>query len=128
VAAKCGANVILSDQDEVDHTYWSKVSAVNELSVNVKQLKWCNDSKLGPIDLILASDVLYETRDFEAVLSTVATILEQNKGSKCWMSYQVRSATRSIVDLLEHWGLSARCLLKSEVGHDIMVYEITVAL
>lgn len=126
VAAKCSANVTLTDHDKVDQAYWSKVSEVNNVSVIVKQLKWCDNTQLTPIDLVLASDVLYETKDFEAVLATIASILGQNKGSKCWMSYQVRSATRSIVDLLEHWGLSARCLLKSEVGHDIMIYELTL--
>ncbi|XP_069808812.1 histone-arginine methyltransferase METTL23 isoform X3 [Dendropsophus ebraccatus] len=137
VAAKCGANVILSDSAALPQCLENCVRscAENELSgVPVIGLTWGEISPdllgLPPIDIILGSDVFYEPKgdvayrqpihlmyihanhchhlaDFEDVLVTVRFIMERNPSAEFWTTYQVRSTNWSIEALLHKWDL--RC-------------------
>ncbi|GFR67883.1 methyltransferase-like protein 23 [Elysia marginata] len=114
VAAKCGAVVTLSDHiasprclDRCRHS-----AETNSLpDVRVVGITWGRISQelcdLKPIDIILASDCFYDTKDFEDVLMTMAFLLENNPSAEIWVSYQERSSERSIKYLLDKWDLSA---------------------
>ncbi|XP_044152108.1 methyltransferase-like protein 23 isoform X1 [Bufo gargarizans] len=115
VAAKCGANVILSDSVVLPQCLENcfRSCAQNNLTeIPVIGLTWGEISPdllaLPPIDIILGSDVFYEPKDFEDVLVTVHFIMERNPSAEFWTSYQVRSANWSIESLLHKWHL--RCL------------------
>jgi len=61
--------------------------------------------KLVKADIILGSDCFYDTKDFDDILATVSFLMEKNPQTKFWTSYQERSSSRSIEDLLNKWGL-----------------------
>ncbi|XP_054834711.1 histone-arginine methyltransferase METTL23 [Eublepharis macularius] len=117
VAAKCGAEIILSDNAALpqclDNCHRS--SQMNNLSgVFVTGLTWGQISPalsaLPPVDIILASDVFFEPEDFEDVVSTVHYLMEKNPHAQFWTTYQVRSADWSIQGLLYKWEMESACI------------------
>ncbi|XP_077183788.1 histone-arginine methyltransferase METTL23 isoform X2 [Paroedura picta] len=117
VAAKCGAETILSDNASspqcLDNCHQS--CQMNNLSgVLVKGLTWGQISPalltLPPVDIILASDVFFEPEDFEDVISTVHYLMEKNPRAQFWTTYQVRSADWSIQGLLHKWEMESICV------------------
>ncbi|XP_060081409.1 histone-arginine methyltransferase METTL23-like [Ylistrum balloti] len=113
IAAKCGANVILSDSANqprcLDNCRASCMA--NGLSdVPVIGLTWGLFEQslldLPKVDFILGSDCFYDTKDFEDVLVTVAFLLNKNKKAEFWSTYQQRSSDRSIEFLLKKWRLT----------------------
>ncbi|XP_055753691.1 histone-arginine methyltransferase METTL23-like isoform X1 [Salvelinus fontinalis] len=115
VAAKCGAQVILSDSAELPLCLENcrRTCEVNELpNVLVVGITWGEVSPdlllLPPLDIILGSDVFYEPEDFENVLVTISFLLRKNPKAQFWTTYQERSADWSIEALLHKWNL--KCL------------------
>ncbi|XP_045576237.1 histone-arginine methyltransferase METTL23 [Salmo salar] len=112
VAAKCGAQVILSDSAELPLCLENcrRTCEVNELpNVLVVGITWGEVSpdllRLPPLDIILGSDVFYEPEDFENVLVTISFLLRKNPEAQFWTTYQERSADWSIEALLHKWNL-----------------------
>ncbi|KAJ6660428.1 hypothetical protein lerEdw1_017852 [Lerista edwardsae] len=110
VAAKCGAEIILSDKAELpqclDNCHRS--CQMNNLSgIHVVGLTWGQMSPslltLPPVDIILASDVFFEPEDFEDVIVTVKYLMEKNPQAQFWTTYQVRRMTQLLL-LQETWG------------------------
>ncbi|KAH9488365.1 Methyltransferase-like protein 23 [Bulinus truncatus] len=123
VAAKCGANVILSDSI----TYTSCLdlcrnnAELNGLSnITVTGITWGEMSttliNLPKIDFILGSDCFYNSKDFENVIMTLSFILHRSPDAKVWCAYQERSSERSIEFLLDKWLLQGHevCLPNME--------------
>lgn len=114
VAAKCGAHVTLSDHISSPHCIdrCRQSAEINTLpDVAVIGITWGRVSQvlcdLQPLDVILASDCFYDTKDFEDVLMTMAFLLQNNPNAVIWVSYQNRSSERNIKYLLDKWDLSA---------------------
>ncbi|XP_066472079.1 histone-arginine methyltransferase METTL23 isoform X2 [Tiliqua scincoides] len=114
VAAKCGAEIILSDNAEFPQCLDNcrRSCQMNNLSgVHVMGLTWGQMSPnlltLPPVDIILASDVFFEPEDFEDVISTVKYLMEENPHAQFWTTYQVRSADWSIEGLLCKWEMKS---------------------
>ncbi|XP_031984926.1 methyltransferase-like protein 23 [Corvus moneduloides] len=114
VAARCGAQVILSDSEELPRCLQSCRSSclMNHLPhVPVLGLTWGRMSpellSLAPIDIILGSDVFFDPKDFEDILTTIYFLLEKNPHAQFWTTYQVRSADWSIEALLYKWKLKS---------------------
>ncbi|XP_076209584.1 histone-arginine methyltransferase METTL23 isoform X1 [Aptenodytes patagonicus] len=127
VAAKCGAEVILSDSEELPQCLRNcrRSCLMNDLPhVPVIGLTWGRVSpellSLAPVDVILGSDVFFDPKesetnhccfispnytDFEDILTTVYFLLEKNPRAQFWTTYQVRSADWSIEALLCKWKL-----------------------
>ncbi|XP_060700508.1 methyltransferase-like protein 23 isoform X1 [Hemiscyllium ocellatum] len=112
VAAKCGANVILSDSAELPNCLDNcRLSCqINNLEdVPVIGLTWGQISPdlvlLPQIDIILGSDVFYDTEDFENILTTVFYLIRKNPHALFWTTYQERCADWSIESLLYKWNL-----------------------
>ncbi|XP_074777953.1 histone-arginine methyltransferase METTL23 isoform X1 [Athene noctua] len=112
VAAKCGAEVTLSDSEELPPCLQRCRSScrANRLPhVPVIGLTWGRVSPqllaLAPVDIILGSDVFFDPKDFEDILTTVYFLLEKNPHAQFWTTYQVRSADWSIEALLCKWKL-----------------------
>ncbi|XP_007436831.1 methyltransferase-like protein 23 isoform X2 [Python bivittatus] len=117
VAAKCGAQVILSDNAEFPQCLdnCQRSCQMNNLSgVRIIGLTWGHVSPclltLAPVDLILGSDVFFEPEDFEDIISTVHYLMEKNPHAQFWTTYQVRSANWSIEGLLYKWGMESTCV------------------
>ncbi|XP_008328634.1 histone-arginine methyltransferase METTL23 [Cynoglossus semilaevis] len=113
LAARCGADVILSDSAKVPQCLENcrRSCEANDLKdVQVLGLTWGEVSPdlvlLPDVDLILGSDVFYEPADFEDVLVTVAFLLKKNPRSQFWTTYQERSADWWIEPLLRRWNLN----------------------
>jgi predicted nicotinamide N-methyase len=64
-----------------------------------------NIFNIGPLDLILGSDIFYDPPVFEDILVTVSFILEANPEAKFIFTYQERCADWSIEPLLRKWNL-----------------------
>ncbi|XP_048448416.1 methyltransferase-like protein 23 isoform X6 [Rhincodon typus] len=112
VAAKCGASVILSDGAEIPNCLNNcRLSCqINKLEdVPVIGLTWGQISPdlvlLPQIDIILGSDVFYDTEDFENILTTIFYLIRKNPHALFWTTYQERSADWSIESLLYKWNL-----------------------
>uniref|UniRef100_G3T025 Methyltransferase 23, arginine n=2 Tax=Elephantidae TaxID=9780 RepID=G3T025_LOXAF len=112
LAAKCGAEVILSDNQELPHSLeiCQQSCQMNNLpQVQVVGLTWGHISPdllaLPPQDVILASDVFFEPEDFEDILTTVYFLMEKNPKVQLWSTYQVRSADWSLEALLYKWDM-----------------------
>ncbi|GLD68356.1 methyltransferase-like protein 23 isoform X1 [Lates japonicus] len=113
VAARCGAQVILSDSADSPLCLENcrRSCEANGLpDVQVLGLTWGDVSPdlvlLPELDFILGSDVFYEPRDFEDVLVTVAFLLRKNPRAQFCTTYQERSSDWSIQPLLHWWSLS----------------------
>ncbi|XP_017572467.1 methyltransferase-like protein 23 isoform X1 [Pygocentrus nattereri] len=112
VAAKCGAQVILSDSAELPlcQNNCKQSCEVNDVdSVTVVGLTWGQVSpellSLPLVDVILGSDVFYEPEDFEDVLVTISFLLKRNPYAQFWTTYQERSTDWSVEALLHKWNL-----------------------
>ncbi|XP_069565155.1 histone-arginine methyltransferase METTL23 [Brachyistius frenatus] len=115
VAARCGAQVILSDAPDRPLCLQNcrRSCDANGLGdVAVLGLTWGQVSPdlvlLPRLDVVLGSDVFYEPEDFEDVLVTAAFLLNKNPSAQFWTTYQVRSADWSMEALLHRWRL--RCV------------------
>ncbi|XP_070836436.1 histone-arginine methyltransferase METTL23 isoform X1 [Chaetodon trifascialis] len=113
VAARCGAQVILSDSAKTPlclENCRRSCEANGLRDVVTLGLTWGEVSPdlalLPELDVILGSDVFYEPQDFEDVLVTVAFLLRKNPRAQFWTTYQERSADWSIEALLHRWELS----------------------
>ncbi|OPJ88729.1 methyltransferase-like protein 23 [Patagioenas fasciata monilis] len=114
VAAKCGAEVTLSDSEELPQCLRNcrRSCLANQLPhIPVLGLTWGRVSPellaLAPIDIILGSDVFFDPKDFEDILTTIYFLLEKNPHAQFWTTYQVRSADWSIEALLCKWKLKS---------------------
>ncbi|KAM5273798.1 histone-arginine methyltransferase METTL23 isoform 1-T1 [Ctenodactylus gundi] len=112
LAAKCGAEVTLSDSTELPHCLeiCQQSCQMNHLPhVRVMGLTWGRISQellaLPPQDIILASDVFFEPEDFEDILTTVYFLMQKNPKVCLWSTYQVRSADWSLEPLLYKWDM-----------------------
>ncbi|XP_022378993.1 methyltransferase-like protein 23 isoform X1 [Enhydra lutris kenyoni] len=112
MAAKCGAEVILSDSSELPHCLeiCRQSCEMNDLpQVRVIGLTWGHVSQdllaLPSQDIILASDVFFEPEDFEDILTTVYFLMQKNPKVQLWSTYQVRSADWSLEALLYKWDM-----------------------
>ncbi|KAM9281663.1 histone-arginine methyltransferase METTL23 [Morus bassanus] len=114
VAAKCGAAVTLSDGEERPRCLRNcrRSCRLNGLpQLPVLGLTWGRAApqllSLPPVDIILGSDVFFDPKDFEDILTTVYFLLEKNPHAQFWTTYQVRSADWSIEALLCKWKLKS---------------------
>ncbi|XP_065898415.1 histone-arginine methyltransferase METTL23-like [Dysidea avara] len=112
-AARCGAHVTLSDHHDNHHILESLRRSCDQNGLNdvkVIPLTWgCFTPSLvslPPQDVVLASDCLYDTKEFEDVIVTFAYLLEKNPLCEVWMTYQERSSGRSLHHLLSRWELT----------------------
>ncbi|XP_047614310.1 histone-arginine methyltransferase METTL23 isoform X2 [Phacochoerus africanus] len=125
VAAKCGAEVILSDSAELPHCLeiCQRSCQMNNLpQVQVIGLTWGHVSQallaLPPQDIILASDVFFEPEDFEDILTTVYFLMQKNPKVQLWSTYQVRSADWSLEALLYKWDMKCVHIPLESFGAD----------
>ncbi|NXJ00410.1 MET23 protein, partial [Psophia crepitans] len=109
---ECGAEVTLSDSEELPQCLQGcrRSCLLNQLPhVPVTGLTWGRLSPellaLAPVDIILGSDVFFDPKDFEDILTTIYFLLEKNPHAQFWTTYQVRSADWSIEALLCKWRL-----------------------
>ncbi|XP_047427514.1 probable methyltransferase-like protein 23 isoform X2 [Mugil cephalus] len=147
VAARCGAQVILSDSANKPlclENCRRSCEANGLRDVRVLGLSWGEISPdlilLPQLDVILGSDVFYDPDDFEDVIVTAAFLLRKNPRAQFWTTYQVRSADWSIEALLRRWGLDCvdvqlhqfdadRCELAGSTlpgSHSVQMMIITV--
>jgi hypothetical protein len=120
------ANVTLSDI--LTPAYYDKITACISLnnSKNVKliDLVWGElDQQLALkvrncFDIIIGSDLFYDSKLFEDLIATVAFILYHNPSCSFITAYQERSARRNIAWLLERWDLSCRLIEQKEDIYD----------
>ncbi|XP_071815020.1 histone-arginine methyltransferase METTL23-like [Apostichopus japonicus] len=113
VAAKLGASVTLTDdirQPKCLDNCRKSCEANNIETVNTLAISWGiftpSMVTLPPQDILLASDCFYDSKDFEDVIATIKFFMEKNNSCECWVTYQQRSADRSIEYLLQKWNLS----------------------
>ncbi|XP_064619025.1 histone-arginine methyltransferase METTL23-like [Lineus longissimus] len=125
VAAKCGADVVLSDDCQSPQCLQNarRSADLNGLqNVKVLGIRWGQFDpdllELDPIDIILGSDCFYDTKDFEDIIVTVAFLMDKNPQAVFWTTYQERSCDRSIEYLLKKWGLRCSEVRLSDFGGD----------
>ena len=113
VAAKCGANVTLSDSGQLYKCLRNCEVAIEAnnlaMSLRVVGITWGLFTpelfSLGPIDIILGSDCFYDPSVFEDILVTISFLLDKNPHAKFICSYQERASDWSIEHLLQKWNL-----------------------
>nr|XP_054763757.1 histone-arginine methyltransferase METTL23-like [Lytechinus pictus] len=97
MAAKCGAKVTLSDDCRQPRSIENsrRSCLANHLEdINVIGLTWGRVSPdmatLPVVDVVLASDCFYDSKDFEDVLVTFRYFIDKNPECQCWVTYQER--------------------------------------
>ncbi|XP_046855288.1 probable methyltransferase-like protein 23 isoform X2 [Xenia sp. Carnegie-2017] len=133
LAALCDANVTLTDGEQFENCLKNarKICEINGLgdNVNTSPLTWGSFSKtlleMPKFDFILGSDCFYDPKDFDAILCTVAFLLDRNPTGEFWSTYQERSADWSIELLLQKWNLVCRHVPFSSFSRDFMNVEKT---
>lgn len=126
LAAKCGAQVLLSDNCILPKSlqHIRRSCAVNNLrpghDIEVIGLSWglllSSLWSLGHLDLILAADCFYDPSVFEDIIVTVSFLLERNPAAKFLFTYQDRSSDWSIEALLKKWKLCALQINIDDIG------------
>lgn len=126
LAAKCGAQVLLSDNSILPKSlqHLRRSCTINNLrpgqDIEVIGLSWgllLNSLwSLGHLDLIIAADCFYDPCVFEDILVTVSFLLERNPSAKFIFTYQERSADWSIEALLKKWKLCALQINSDDIG------------
>uniref|UniRef100_A0A8C4Q6L5 Methyltransferase like 23 n=1 Tax=Eptatretus burgeri TaxID=7764 RepID=A0A8C4Q6L5_EPTBU len=123
VASSCGAAVTLSDNADLAWCLENcrrSCQANGITNVRVLGLTWGDVSPdlilLPAVDIILGSDVFYEPKDFEDILSTVVYLLQKSPRAEFWTTYQVRSLNWTIEPLLLKWNLQCREVPCSSFG------------
>ncbi|XP_055639855.1 histone-arginine methyltransferase METTL23 [Toxorhynchites rutilus septentrionalis] len=129
VAAKCGAHVTLSDCSTLPKTlqHIQRCCRLNNLApgndIEVIGLTWGlfldQIFQLGPLDLIIGSDIFYDPSVFEDILVTVSFLLEANPQAKFLFSYQERSSDWCIETLLKKWGLLCNVISLHNLSVDL---------
>ncbi|XP_022645245.1 uncharacterized protein LOC111243645 isoform X2 [Varroa destructor] len=114
LAALLGARVTLSDSANyplnIRHCQQNvEENGLSTTEVPVLGVTWGAFSpslfELGPVDLILGSDILYDTKDFENVIVTASYLLHQNQHARFWSTYQIRNPEYNLEKLLKKWNL-----------------------
>lgn len=114
LAALLGARVTLSDSANLSiclkHCQRNvEANGLTTTEVPVLGVTWGAFTpsifELGPLDIILGSDILYEPKDFENVIVTVSYLLHQNQHARFWATYQLRNAEYNLEKLLKKWNL-----------------------
>lgn len=118
VAAKCGAQVTLSDSATLPKSlaHIKRSCNLNNLIVDqhiqVIGITWGlflnNIDTIGPFDLILGSDCFYEPNVFEDILVTISYLFDRNSTAKFLCTYQERSSDWSIEHHLAKWNLKCQ--------------------
>ncbi|XP_059163951.1 histone-arginine methyltransferase METTL23-like isoform X3 [Physella acuta] len=97
VAAKCGANVILSDSNSYPQCLdiCRESAQLNDVpNVAVVGITWGEVTSvltdLPNIDVILSSDCFYDSKDFEDVIMTLSYLLHKTPTAEVWCTYQER--------------------------------------
>jgi len=112
VAAFCGARVTLTDLDDAALRAARAGVKLNGLSCACVPLGWGDWAALAALpsaDLVLGSDVLYDSGHFDLLLATVAELLRRGKpGARFVTAYQHRSLHASLPSRLERFSL--RCV------------------
>uniref|UniRef100_A0A1A9ZWX2 Methyltransferase-like protein 23 n=1 Tax=Glossina pallidipes TaxID=7398 RepID=A0A1A9ZWX2_GLOPL len=126
LAAKCGAQVILSDncilpkslahiQRSCEHN-----NLVPGRDIRVIGLSWGlllnSVFSLGPLDIIIAADCFYDPSIFEDIIVTISFLLDRNPSAKFIFTYQERSADWCIEALLKKWKLRAILINSEDIG------------
>lgn len=129
VAAKCGANVTLSDSFLFPKSlaHIKRSCQLNNLTVNkniqVIGFTWGlfldSLNSLGPIHCVLGSDCFYEPSVFEDILVTVSYILDLNPEAIFLCTYQERSSDWSIEHLLAKWNLKCQVYNIDNLGKSV---------
>ena len=120
VAGLCGAKVHLSDSSSLPECIENSrksCEANNLKDVHVHSISWGRFDPdlltLPKLDIIMASDCFYDTKDFEDIIMTVSYLLDQNNGAIFLCSYQERSSRRTIEFLLNKWNLICEVVSRS---------------
>ncbi|BFZ02603.1 hypothetical protein BsWGS_05642 [Bradybaena similaris] len=115
VASKCGARVTLSDRSTSPQclSLCHHSAELNDLTgVSVMGLTWGQVTpslvSLPKVDIILASDCFYDTKDFENVMMTLSYLLHKNPEAEVWCCYQERSSERTVEHLMDKWQLCGK--------------------
>ena len=126
VAGLCGAKIHFSDSSSLPNCIENSrksCEANNLKDVHVHSISWGRFDPdlltLPKLDLIMASDCFYDTKDFEDILVTISYLLEQNDGAAFLCSYQERSSRRSIEFLLSKWNLDCEAVPLSSFDADL---------
>ncbi|XP_055851478.1 histone-arginine methyltransferase METTL23 [Episyrphus balteatus] len=126
LAAKCGAQVVLSDNCILPKSlaHIRRACLANNLvpgqSIDVIGLSWGlllnSVFNLGSLDLIIAADCFYDPGVFEDIVVTISFLLDRNPEAKFIFTYQERSADWSIEALLKKWNLHAVQINIDDIG------------
>ncbi|EOA35688.1 hypothetical protein CARUB_v10020915mg [Capsella rubella] len=110
VAAKVGANVILTDDatkpEVLDNM--RRVCELNKLNCNVMGLTWgVWDAPIFDLrpNIILGADVLYDSSAFDDLFATVSFLLQNSPDAVFITTYHNRSGHHLIEFLMVKWGL-----------------------
>lgn len=73
---------------------------------------------LPKVDIILASDIIYDGIDIDDIFCTLRFLLNRNRDTLIFMTYQIRNYNRNLNDKLRNWSLKAVSFDSTSIGLD----------
>jgi len=132
-AALQGARVWLSDENEAALRPAAEGLRLNGCAATLLPLKWGAAAlgelpSLPPFDLVLGSDVLYDSAAFDALLATASELLRRSQPAARFVTtYQQRSGHASLPWRLRHFFLRVVSLQPAaELGCSVDGVELVV--
>lgn len=132
MAAKIGANVIMSDNNPFSLELIEKNIKLNNIKAHFMEIAWANREHLtkmfsNDIDCIIGSDLCYEETQFESLLLTVSFLMKifQPKEIPFYLTYEFRCSHHQIQCLLNKFKLSSQ-LLSCNTDFKIHLYRINL--
>jgi predicted nicotinamide N-methyase len=134
-AASAGAHVVFTDY-EPDALEAARFNAIKNLPqdtvdsrIEFRLLDWRSDEEVGPVDMIIGADVVYERRNFLPVLKIARRVLKRD-GCGVFTDPD-RSTGMSFFALAEQEGfdvaLSSRSLLHADKTSTILLGELRLS-
>jgi predicted nicotinamide N-methyase len=93
IAARGGARVLATDEDDEALELLARNARANGLDIETARLDWADAGELGPFDLVLAADVLYERASVATLLSLLPRL-----GSEVWLADPGRSVAGAFLE------------------------------
>lgn len=124
VATHLGGKVLATDFHPDVEEYFQRNARHSNLTCQYQRLNWREDNELGLFDVVIGSDVLYESKHPMEVARGLVKYVKA--GGKIILSDPGRSYLQKFVDAMKELGHQEEISTETVDGKEIFVIEYTV--
>jgi len=124
VSTHLGGEVLATDFHPDVEEYFLRNCRHSSIECEFKRLNWReNSSSIGPFDVIIGSDILYESKHPKEVIKGLLSYLKT--GGKMILSDPGRAYLQNFIDAMKSEGLNEKMSSLSIDGKDIFIFEFS---